>query len=52
LIPEELVRRIESGEDEQMILKRANIGPRGVDSVPTPPKPEVRQSYEPLENLA
>ncbi|RVX70796.1 hypothetical protein B0A52_05447 [Exophiala mesophila] len=28
--PEELCRRLESGEDQQMIKKRPNIGPRGL----------------------
>lgn len=47
--PEELVRRVEDGEDENELLRRPNIGPRGIDSVPTPPKPDVRQTYELLQ---
>lgn len=31
--PEELIKRFESGEDEEMIKKRANIGPRDPTSV-------------------
>ncbi|KAF4469439.1 glyoxalase bleomycin resistance dioxygenase [Fusarium albosuccineum] len=46
--PEELARRAENGEDEKELLKRPNIGPRGIDTVPMPPKPEVRESYEPV----
>ncbi|KAF5013475.1 hypothetical protein FDECE_522 [Fusarium decemcellulare] len=47
--PEELARRVENGEDEKELLKRPNIGPRGIDTVPMPPKPEVRESYEPVK---
>lgn len=46
--PEELVRRVESGEDEKEILKRPKIGPRGIDSVPMPGPPVIRESYEPI----
>jgi catechol-2,3-dioxygenase len=31
--PEELVRRLESGEDEAAIKKRPDVGPRGVESI-------------------
>ncbi|KAJ3548969.1 hypothetical protein NM208_g564 [Fusarium decemcellulare] len=44
--PEDLVRRVERGEDERELKKRPNEGPRGLDSVPEPPKPIVRESYE------
>ncbi|KFY26546.1 hypothetical protein V491_01266 [Pseudogymnoascus sp. VKM F-3775] len=37
--PEELVRRLESGEDEKSIMKRPRIGPRDLDSIPEPPAP-------------
>ena len=37
--PEDLARKVESGEDEEQLLERANIGPRGIDSVPHPPPP-------------
>ncbi|KAJ3542357.1 hypothetical protein NM208_g4152 [Fusarium decemcellulare] len=47
--PEELARRVKNGEDEKELLKRPNIGPRGIDTVPVPPKPEVRESYEPVK---
>ncbi|KAH7137423.1 Glyoxalase/Bleomycin resistance protein/Dihydroxybiphenyl dioxygenase [Dactylonectria estremocensis] len=32
--PEDLVKRVESGEDEKEIMKRPRIGPRGLDSIP------------------
>ncbi|KAM5385611.1 hypothetical protein ACJZ2D_000810 [Fusarium nematophilum] len=44
--PEELSRRVERGEDERELKKRPNEGPRGLDSVPEPPKPVVRETYE------
>lgn len=46
--PEDLLRRLESGEAEAELVKRANVGRRGLDSVPTGPAPEVREVYEPL----
>jgi len=44
--PEDLIRRLESGESEAELKKRPDIGPRGIDSIPLPPKPDVRDSYE------
>lgn len=44
--PEDLIRRLEAGEDEKSIKKRPHIGPRGVDGIPVPPKPEIRKSYD------
>lgn len=32
--PEELVRRLQSGESHASIKKRPEIGPRGLDTVP------------------
>jgi len=32
--PEDLIRRLQSGEDETSIKKRIEIGPRGLDTVP------------------
>jgi len=49
--PEDLVRRIEAGEDEAEIRKRPNIGKRGLETVPMPPKPVPRESYEPVETV-
>lgn len=48
--PEDLLRRLDRGEDEAGLVKRGNIGPRGLDSVPVGPvpAPEVREVYEPL----
>lgn len=44
--PEDLIRRVESGEDEASLKKRPRIGPRGIEGVPVPPKPDVRNSYD------
>lgn len=44
--PEDLIKRIENGEDERSIKKRPHIGPRGVEGIPVPPKPDVRKSYD------
>lgn len=47
--PEELLGRLESGdEDEAVLVRRADVGRRGLDSVPVGPAPEVRDVYEPL----
>lgn len=35
--PEELVKKLESGMEERELKKRANIGPRGIDTIPPPP---------------
>ncbi len=44
--PDELVRRVESGEDPASIKRRPNSGPRGFESLPVPPKPDIRETYE------
>lgn len=46
--PEELIKRIESGEPEANIKRRPNSGPRDVTTVPllNPPPPLVKDSYE------
>ncbi|KAK7717657.1 hypothetical protein SLS64_003152 [Diaporthe eres] len=44
--PEDLIRRIEDGEDEGSLKKRPRIGPRGLEGVPVPPKPDVRRNYD------
>ncbi|KAI1334515.1 Glyoxalase/Bleomycin resistance protein/Dihydroxybiphenyl dioxygenase [Xylariaceae sp. FL0016] len=46
--PEELIRRMKSGESHASIKKRPSVGPRGGDSVPIPPKPLVKESWEPI----
>ncbi|KAI1207042.1 Glyoxalase/Bleomycin resistance protein/Dihydroxybiphenyl dioxygenase [Annulohypoxylon truncatum] len=52
--PEDLVRRLKSGEPEVDIKKRPNIGPRSIDDVPLLhlPPPVVKDSYEPIEGLS
>ncbi|OTA57485.1 Glyoxalase/Bleomycin resistance protein/Dihydroxybiphenyl dioxygenase [Hypoxylon sp. EC38] len=49
--PEDLVKRLESGESEAEIKKRPKIGPRDMESVPLlhMPPPVVKDSYEPIE---
>lgn len=47
--PEDLIRRVEEGEDEAILKKRPRIGPRGVEGIPVPPKPDVRKSYDLLQ---
>ncbi|KAK2605506.1 hypothetical protein N8I77_008339 [Diaporthe amygdali] len=44
--PEDLIRRVENGEDEGKLRKRPRIGPRGVEGLPVPPKPDVRKNYD------
>ncbi|KAF5026982.1 hypothetical protein F66182_1012 [Fusarium sp. NRRL 66182] len=46
--PEDVIRRLKNGESEDSIKKRANIGPRGLDSIPKPPPKDVRDSYDVL----
>lgn len=44
--PEELARRVDAGEPDEEVLRRPNVGPRSLDSVPRPgPPKEVRESY-------
>ncbi|KAF3009184.1 hypothetical protein E8E14_005598 [Neopestalotiopsis sp. 37M] len=44
--PEDIIRRLKHGESEASIKKRANIGPRGIESIPAPPPRDVRDSYD------
>lgn len=44
--PEDLAKRLEGGEDIRLIKTRPNIGPRSIDTIPQPPKPDVRDNYE------
>jgi catechol-2,3-dioxygenase len=37
--PDDLVERLENGEDEREIMKRPRVGPRDLDSIPEPPAP-------------
>ena len=32
--PEDILRRLNNGEDEKSLMKRPNVGPRGLDTVP------------------
>jgi hypothetical protein len=32
--PEDLLRRLDAGEPEKKLMKRPNVGPRGLDTVP------------------
>ncbi|KAI1765051.1 Glyoxalase/Bleomycin resistance protein/Dihydroxybiphenyl dioxygenase [Hypoxylon sp. FL1150] len=52
--PEDLIRRLESGEPEADIKKRPKSGPRDITSIPiiNPPPPLVKDSYEVLEGAA
>ncbi|KAI1372411.1 Glyoxalase/Bleomycin resistance protein/Dihydroxybiphenyl dioxygenase [Hypoxylon crocopeplum] len=53
--PEDLIRRLKSGEPESEIKKRPNIGPRGVEDLPIlnpPPPPVAKDSYELISNAA
>ncbi|KAI0127043.1 Glyoxalase/Bleomycin resistance protein/Dihydroxybiphenyl dioxygenase [Xylariales sp. AK1849] len=54
--PEDLIRRLQSGEDDRDIKKRPNIGKRGLDSIPPPSEPVVRENsrenYEPIVGAA
>ncbi|KAH6697414.1 Glyoxalase/Bleomycin resistance protein/Dihydroxybiphenyl dioxygenase [Plectosphaerella plurivora] len=44
--PEDVIRRLQEGESEASIKKRANIGPRGIESIPAPPPRDIRDSYD------
>lgn len=35
--PEDVIKRLQGGEDEQQLKLRPNIGPRGLDSIPIQP---------------
>ncbi|KAI2783833.1 Glyoxalase/Bleomycin resistance protein/Dihydroxybiphenyl dioxygenase [Daldinia loculata] len=52
--PEDLIRRLKSGEPESEIKKRPNIGPRGVEEIPIIhlPLPVVKESYGLVESTA
>lgn len=52
--PEDLVRRLASGEPEADIKKCPESGPRSMDDLPilNVPPPLVKDSYEPLESAA
>ncbi|TPX13676.1 uncharacterized protein E0L32_005879 [Thyridium curvatum] len=43
--PEELIVKHKAGVDDKLLKQRPNIGPRGPDSIPPPPKPDSREDY-------
>lgn len=45
-VPEDLIEKLANGEEERHLKKRAYVGPRGIESMPTPPEPDARDSYE------
>ncbi|KAK2598862.1 hypothetical protein N8I77_012244 [Diaporthe amygdali] len=49
--PEELIKKLENGADEEALKKRLRVGPRGLEAIPVPPKPDVRESYEVIDIL-
>lgn len=49
--PEELIQKLENGVEENALKKRPNVGPRGVEAIPVPPTPDVRESYEVINLL-
>lgn len=46
--PEELIRRLENGEDQEILKRRAHVGRRGIESIPAPSQPDVRENYDPI----
>lgn len=44
--PEDLILRLERGDDEHEIKHRRNIGPRGTETIPHPANPIPRESYD------
>jgi len=44
-VPEELIENLANAEDENALKKRSYVGPRGIESMPMPPEPDVRDSY-------
>ncbi|KAI1105771.1 Glyoxalase/Bleomycin resistance protein/Dihydroxybiphenyl dioxygenase [Jackrogersella minutella] len=49
--PEDLIKRLESGEPDADIKKCPSSGPRGIEDIPllNMPPPLVKDSYEPIE---
>ncbi|RSL58704.1 hypothetical protein CEP54_007612 [Fusarium duplospermum] len=48
--PEDVIRKLKAGGSEASIRKRANIGPRGLETIPKPPPRDVRENYDVLVN--
>jgi catechol-2,3-dioxygenase len=36
--PEEMIKKLEQNHDQTLLKKRQEIGPRGIDSIPSPPQ--------------
>lgn len=51
-VPEELIEKMANGEDEKALKKRVHVGSRGIESMPVPPEPDVRDSYELVEPVS
>lgn len=51
LDPEELIKKLENGAEEDTLKQRPRVGPRGVESIPVPPTPDVRENYDVIEVL-
>lgn len=49
--PEDLIKKLENGEREDALKKRPRVGPRGIEGIPVPPTPDVRESYEVIDVL-
>lgn len=50
--PMETIRKLRDGEDEAILKKRANIGPRWFDTNPTPPARDIREQYDVIQTVA
>lgn len=44
--PESVLQRLKSGEGEEGLKKRPDIGPRGLDSILVHRPPGMRESYD------
>lgn len=51
--PEELIVKLQKGEDAKKLVKRDRVGPRQLESIPlfNPPVPDVRENYGPVEAI-
>ncbi|KAH8721739.1 Glyoxalase/Bleomycin resistance protein/Dihydroxybiphenyl dioxygenase [Ilyonectria robusta] len=50
--PLETIRKLRNGDDEVAMKKRADIGPRGFDTIPTPPARDLRERYDVVESVS
>ncbi|KAG8158585.1 hypothetical protein KVR01_011707 [Diaporthe batatas] len=51
-VPEELIEKVAKGEDRRTLAKRPNVGPRGIEGLPLPPEPDVRDSYDLIDPVS